>query len=396
MKIAVLGGFGAMAEGALHYLAQNPKVKSILAADIDLKKAPAILRGIPKSEKIKPVQVDVSNLKSAKLALKGVNSVLNASWYEFNLKAMDLSLALNAHYVDLGGLYHMTLKQLKKDREFKRQNRLAILGIGSAPGLSNLMAAHLAKDFDSLDTLGIYDASFDPALDKNKLIVPFSIKTLLDEHRQKAPILLNGKFVQVPAHSLAEEIDFKKPLGRMRVGTVIHSETATLPRFLKSKKVKNLFFKIGYPPALKTQLEILEAAGFSSDNPVQIEGQKISPKSFLAALAKQNAQNLSPANGKDFEILRVKASGTSQGQALEKILDCEMSGNGKISAGSLGVGIPAAIATLMMIKGQTLRSNGVFSPEEALNPVAVFKALVDLKIFNFVETVTKPILRNHS
>ncbi len=396
MKLAVLGGFGSMAEGALHYLAQKPEVKSILAADIDLTKAPAFLRGNPQSRKIKPVQIDITHFEAAKRALKGVDCLLNASWYEFNLTAMDLSLALNAHYVDLGGLYHMTLKELKKNQEFKRQKRSAILGMGSAPGLANLMAAYLAKDFKSIDTLGIYDASFDPLLDKNKLIVPFSIKTLLDEHRQKAPILLNGKFVQVPAHSLAEEIDFKKPLGRIRVGTVIHSETATLPNFLKSKKVKNLFFKIGYPPALKTQLEILEASGFSSDGPVRIDGKQISPKSFLAALVQQNAPNLSPANGKDFEILRVKATGKSQGHALEKTLDCEMTGNGKISAGSLGVGIPAALAALMMIERQTLRSNGVFSPEQALDPVRVFKALGDLKIFNFIETITKPILRNRS
>ena len=391
MKIAVLGGFGAMAEGALYYLAQNPKVKSILAADIDLTRSNSLLKSIPQSKKIKPIRVDISNFNSARLALEGSDSLLNCSWYEYNLNAMDLSLALNAHYVDLGGLYHMTLKQLTKNEEFKRAKRLAVLGMGSAPGLANLMSAHIAQDFDSIDTLGIYDASFDPALDKNKLIVPFSIKTLLDEHGQKAPILLNGKFADVPAHSLAEEIDFKKPLGRMRVGTVIHSETATLPHFFKSKKIKNLFFKIGYPPALKTQLEILEAAGFSSDQPIHLNGKTISPKSFLAAMAKQNARNLSPTNGRDFEILRVKASGLSKGKSLEKTLDCEMKGNGKISAGTLGVGIPAAIAALMMIEGKTLVSSGVASPEAALSPAFVIKELSRLKTFNFVETMTRPI-----
>jgi saccharopine dehydrogenase-like NADP-dependent oxidoreductase len=138
-------------------------------------------------------------------------------------------------------------------------------------------------------------------------------------------------------------------------------------------------------------LEILEAAGFSSDRPIYLNGQAISPKSFLAAMAKQNAQNLSPTNGRDFEILRVKASGVSKGKCLEKILDCEMSGNGKISAGTLGVGVPAAIAALMMIEGKTLISSGAATPEEALNPISVIKELERLQTFNFVETVTKPI-----
>ena len=45
MKIAVLGGFGLMAEAALHDLADNPAVDQILAADINTERAEFVLNG---------------------------------------------------------------------------------------------------------------------------------------------------------------------------------------------------------------------------------------------------------------------------------------------------------------------------------------------------------------
>lgn len=391
MKIAIAGAFGLMAEATLHHLAQDPDVDEILAADIDLSRAEAVLNKIPRRKKIRPIRIDVADTAASARALKGSSCLINCSWYEYNLKAMDLSLALKSHYLDLGGLYYTTLKQLARSKEFERAGKLAILGIGSAPGISNMMALRLAKDFDSIETLGIYDASTDPALNGKNFLPPFSIKTLLDENGQKAPVFINGKIARVPAHGLPEDIEFKSPIGRVQVGAVIHSETASLPLALKSKKIKNLFFKIAYPAALKPQLEILEAMGFSKDKPVSINGSAVSPKTFLAELARQSAAQNSPPSPGDFEILRVQASGISSGRPLQKILDCEMRGFEGLSAGTLGVGIPIAIAARMILKGQTTVSRGVFPPEKVLKEDVFFAALHRLKFLNFVETQTRPV-----
>jgi len=51
------------------------------------------------------------------------------------------ALAAKRHYVDLGGLFHWTRRQLKLDRQFKRADWTAVLGAGCAPGHQHVMRA---------------------------------------------------------------------------------------------------------------------------------------------------------------------------------------------------------------------------------------------------------------
>ena len=60
--------------------------------------------------------------------------LVNSAAYRINLAAMRACLDAGCHYMDLGGLYHVTAEQLKLSAEFEQRGRLALLGIGSAPG----------------------------------------------------------------------------------------------------------------------------------------------------------------------------------------------------------------------------------------------------------------------
>ena len=78
--------------------------------------------------------------------------VVNCTQYNWNLDVMSAALAARVNYMDLGGLYHMTKKQFALDRDFRRIGKLAIAGMGGAPGITNVMARHLpiagARGFD--------------------------------------------------------------------------------------------------------------------------------------------------------------------------------------------------------------------------------------------------------
>lgn len=390
MKIAVLGGFGLMAEAALHDLASNAKVTEVLAADLSLTRAKSVLARIPGRRKVKAVRLDLSDTAAAARALKGAKALLNCAWYELNLKAMDLALAVGAHYVDLGGLYHMTLKQLKRSGEFKRRGLAAALGCGSTPGITNLMVAKMAPSFETIDTVAIYDASHDPSLSEETFLPPFSIRTMLAEYVEPAPVLKGGRMVSVPAHSDPDELVFKDPIGRCKAGTVIHSETATLPRYLRRTGVKNLFFKIVYPESVKRQLAMLVGMGLHQDAPVQVNGGKVSPRRFVTALA-QKAAHESPANDPaDYEVLRVRITGARGGRPLEKTWDCELRPTRLLSAGALGVGFTGAIAAVMAAQGRTL-ARGAAAPESLYDPDPFFRELLARKTFRFNETIAHPL-----
>lgn len=390
MKVAVLGGFGLMAEAALHDLAAQPDVARIYAADIHLGRAQAVLSRIPNRKKIVPVEIDLTKTAEAARKLKGAQAVLNASWYEFNLKAMELALALKAHYVDLGGLYHMTLKQLKLDADFKRKSLGAVLGCGSTPGITNMMVARMSERFEKIETVGIYDASHDPTLSDETFLPPFSIHTMLDEYLMPAPVLLKGRMTDVPAHSQPDTLDFAAPIGRVVAGTVIHSETATLPGYLRDKGVKNLFFKIVYPPLVKRQLAMLVGMGLHRHDPVKVNGSEgVSPRHFVAALARLGAAQGGPKPA-DYEVLRVRIDGSRGGRPLSLTWDCTMRPNAKLSAGAIGVGFAGSLASLMLLRRQTLR-HGAAAPESLLEPDAFFKGLRERRQFTFSETVAQPL-----
>lgn len=385
VKVAVLGGFGLMAEAALFDLVRSTRVSEILAADRETSRAGQVLARVRGHRKIRVVPLDLTQTAAAAAALKGADVVINAAWYEFNLKAMDLALALGAHYVDLGGLYHMTRRQLQRRREFADAGLLAVLGCGSTPGITNMMVARLAKEFDRIDSVGIYDASYDPTQSSGGFLPPFSIRTMLDEYVMPAPVWAGGRLVQVKAHSRPETLDFPAPIGRCNAGTVIHSEVATLPSFLKAKGVKNLSFKIVYPDAVKAQLAMLVAMGLDQDRPMQVNGHAVSPRRFLTALAQKSALG-STSEPADFEVVRARISGRARGAALTRELDCEMRPCGPISAGAAGVGFTASIAA-QLIAGS--RKGGVLAPESALDENRFFQELAARKVFRLVERMER-------
>jgi saccharopine dehydrogenase-like NADP-dependent oxidoreductase len=380
-----------MAEAALHDLAANPKVKEILAVDLYLHRAQSVLSKIPLRRKIRPVRVDLRDRPRASRALKGSQAVLNCAWYEHNLKAMDLALALKAHYVDLGGLFHTTLKQLALDTRFRKAGLRAVLGCGSTPGITNMMVSRMAPSFEAIDTVGIYDASHDPSLSEDMFLPPFSIRTMLDEYEQPAPILLGGRMHAVSAHSDGEELEFPAPIGRCRAVTVIHSETATLPAHLKSTGVKNLFFKIVYPESVRRQLAMLTSMGLSKDDPVRVDGAQVSPREFITQLALQSAA--APASGTpaDFEVMRVKITGSRHGRPLIKTWDCTLRPTKALTAGAMGVGFSGAIAASMLVSGHTVVPAGAAAPESMLDSDLFFKELKFRKTFRFEETISHPL-----
>lgn len=361
MKIAVLGGFGLMAEAALHDLARDHRVSQVKAVDVNVSRARDVLSRIAGRRKIQVVKGD---FKSSAPKLRGVDVVLNCAWYEYNVEAMKLALALKAHYVDLGGLYHKTLQQLKLDADFKRIGRRAALGCGSTPGITNMMVAKMSERFERITTVGIYDACHDPSLNQDSFIPPFSIRTMIDEYVAPAPLWLDGRIKNVPAHGLPETLDFREPIGRVTAGAVIHSETATLPYYLKDKGVKNLFFKIVYPDSVKKQLHILA-------------GMKIDPRD----IPRLEAGWTRP---RDFEILRVNVDD-------RLIWDCEMRNNGVLSAGAIGVGFTGAIAAGMLARNHALRL-GAGAPESMLDSGVFFTELKNRKLFKFHETSKQEVL----
>lgn len=197
--------------------------------------------------------VDARDPASLSAALDGADVVVNAADYRLNLDAMRGALGAGAHYVDLGGLFHVTRQQLELDAEFRAAGLTAILGLGSAPGKTNLLAAaaahRLGRDPVSVE---IWAATRDPAAADHPFPAPYSVQTLRDELQMRPVVLHDGELEDVDPLSGAASRDFPEPVGRAEGIFTLHSELATLPVSLPT--LQEASFRLCLSPGLLEKL----------------------------------------------------------------------------------------------------------------------------------------------
>jgi saccharopine dehydrogenase-like NADP-dependent oxidoreductase len=197
--------------------------------------------------------VDAGDVGAVAEALAGARVCVSCVDYRLNLDVMRGCLAAGAHYVDLGGLFHMTRRQLELDTEFRRAGLTAIIGMGSAPGKTNLLAraaaARLAGEPASLE---IWAASRDPLAAEHPFPAPYSVRTLLDELRMRPVIVRDGEPVEVEPLSGDAAFDFPEPVGRAHGIYTLHSELATLPSAYPT--LREASFRLCLPPGLVEKL----------------------------------------------------------------------------------------------------------------------------------------------
>jgi saccharopine dehydrogenase-like NADP-dependent oxidoreductase len=204
-----------------------------------------------------PEHVDARDPASLSAALAGSDVVVNAADYRLNLDVMWGALEAGAHYVDLGGLFHMTRAQLGLYDEFLSPGLCAILGLGSAPGKTNLLAAAAARRLgEDPVSMEIWAATRDPAAADHPFPAPYSVQTLRDELRMRPVVLRDGGLEEVDPLSGAATREFPEPVGSAEGIFTLHSELATLAVSLST--LREASFRLCLSPGLLEKLLALE------------------------------------------------------------------------------------------------------------------------------------------
>jgi lysine 6-dehydrogenase len=371
MKIVVLGA-GLMGRAVVYELARRPEVREILVADFDRGRAEEVAGRFGEG-KAQADFADVRERGSLLPLLRGSAVVVNCTQYDWNLEVMRAALAVRVHYLDLGGLYHITRKQFALHADFRRIGRLAIPGMGGAPGVTNVMARALADRFERLESIRVYNAGADQQRYQSPLVYTFSIATILDELTMPPIHFVNGRYVEKPILSDPEPGRFPKPIGQIILRHSIHSELGTLAESFRKRGVREVFFKINYAPELVNLVRSLSSAGLTSREPVAVNGSKIRPRELLLALLGKNAPS-TPA--KDVEALRVVVSGRQNGAKVAWAMEmwATYSRRPQFSAVARDTGFPAAVAAVMLGRGQ-IQGTGVQAPENVVPPEPLFDEL---------------------
>jgi len=332
--------------------------------DVNLGRATELARIDPQRSG-QPYKVNGTDIDELSSILERYDAVVNAAWYENNLHVMRACLKAECHYDDLGGLFHITRKQLLLDEDAKSRGISAIVGGGESPGITNVMCALAAEEMIKVDSVKIYAGAKETGQNQD-LIFPFSISTVIDEYSKRPVEYLNGEYTEVAALSGDEVVTFPEPVGKNVCHYSIHSEPATLPATI-GKGVRNVEFRLGISEKMVKRLTpLLETGMLSAEPTVPVNGRSISPRDFVISFFNSKAQD-----SKELErwvALKVVVTGILENGKKSQV-SCDL----LAAPGSYGFRNATAYLTGVAgsIFGQYLAKDriakGVLAPEQAVN-----------------------------
>lgn len=370
MRFLVLGGAGAIGSVSVRDLLRNPHVEEVVVADIDERKGKEFVSKLGDG-RASFKRMDVTKEDELAETMKRFDATINSTWYEFNLYVTRAAIKARARLVDLGGLYYMTLKQLELNREAERARASILIGCGEDPGISNVMIKHAADALDEVERIQIRDGDRD--LEPAPFVFKFSIRTILDEWTKNAIVFRNGRLEEVPPASGEEEFEFPEPVGKLKVAFSLHSELATIPRYI-GKGVKHVDFKINYDFEL---VHMLRELGFLSAEPVKVGGAEVPARDFtLKILAKHMAGPFLEIE--DAACILSRVSGRKDGVSTVITLYAlsKSRRDWKVPASSYMTGVPASIAAQMLARGE-IGFVGVQPPEACVPTEPFLRELKD-------------------
>lgn len=353
----------------------SPGEKEIVIADYDFKKAKEVAGKFG----LKAVELDVRNHNQLIEVIRGADIVLNCVQYNWNIDIMRACLEVHAHYIDLGGLFHVTKQQLELDKEFKEAGLTAVLGMGSTPGTMNVMAGYAASQLDTIEEAKAICACGDFTRTNAVIGIPYSLLTVMEEHTMEPWILKDGKLQPVPAGSGKETIAFSQPIGNADAFYCIHSEPVQFASSFKDKGIKNASFKLSLPAEFEERVRFLADVGFSSEEPVMVKGQEVEPLRTMVSVVNRYLERYDGSQDgelNDCDVLRAEVTGTKDGIEKEIAVECVIRTSEKwgFMAGALDTGVPPSIVAQMIANGQ-ITERGAFGAEKGIPALAYFKEL---------------------
>jgi lysine 6-dehydrogenase len=327
MRVLVVGGAGAMGRWTVRDLTESEGVGEVVVADLDGARAreaagwAAARSGSNGTAQVSGVALDAADPDGLRRAFDGADVVCNCAVFALNLPVMEACADTGTHYVDLGGLFHTTRRQLALHERFVAAGVTAVIGMGGSPGVTNVLAALAARDLAVVEEVEVRLGVADFAPSSAPVPVPYAIQTILDEFAVPAMAFLDGRLVEVPAMSGQEELDFPEPVGRVRVGHTLHSEVATLPLFFADRGIRSVTFKVGFPADFMDKLTLLTALGLADTTPVELPSGRVVPRELLVHCITRTATTPGPeAAPDDAEAIWVRVRGRRAGPSGDPAL----------------------------------------------------------------------------
>ncbi len=383
MRILVVGA-GGVGSAMAPIAARRSFYDRIVLADHDAARARTVVDRLA-DPRFAAARVDASRAEDITALCREhqISHVLNAVDPRFVMPIFEGALAAGADYLDMA----MSLSQPHPDRpyeltgeklgdaQFARADawtaagRLALVGIGVEPGLSDVFARYAADHlFDEIDELGVRDGA-DLVVAGYDFAPSFSIWTTIEECLNPPVIWEEGRgWFTTPPFSEPEVFDFPEGIGPVECVNVEHEEVLLMPRWVKARRAT---FKYGLGDEFINVLKVLHQVGLDRTAKVRVGGVEVAPRDVVAACLPDPATIGDRMRGKTCAGLWVTGTGKDGAPRqvyLYHVVDNEWSMR---EYGSQAVVWQTAINPVVALE---LLANGVWGGAGVLGPEA-FDAL---------------------
>ncbi len=302
MRVLLIG-VGTVGEAIARLSAGREWLEQMVLADYDAARASEVAASIDRPDQFVAEQIDAGSRSAiAELCQRHrVDLVMNAVDPTFVMPIFDAALAAGVDYMDMAvslSKPHSDVpteqpgvklgdEQFARSAEWERAGRLALVGMGMDPGLTDVFAAHAAKHlFDEVEEVHVRDGG-DLRIEGYAFAPVFSIWTTIEECLNPPIVWQDGNWHTTEPFSAPEHFPFPEGVGPVECVNVEHEEVVLVPRSIPARRVT---FKYALGSDFIEKLRTIHALGMDRVDKVSVKGVAVAPRDVLAAITPDPAR----------------------------------------------------------------------------------------------------------
>jgi saccharopine dehydrogenase-like NADP-dependent oxidoreductase len=306
MRVLLVGA-GTVGEAIAKVAADRDWLDYMLVTDYDLERARYVVDSTEHGGKYEAHHIDASSAERVAHVAKdhGIDLVMNAVDPQFVMPIFDGAFDAGVNYMDMAmslskphpdapfskpGL-KLGDEQLERSHAWQDKGRLALVGMGMDPGLTDVFAAYAAQQlFDEVDEVHIRDGG-DLAIPGYAFAPVFSIWTTIEECLNPPIVWEDGQWHTTEPFSAPETFPFPEGVGEVECVNVEHEEVLLVPQFMpEGARPRRVTFKYALGSDFIDKLKTIHALGMDRTDKVNVKGVEVAPRDVLAAITPDPAK----------------------------------------------------------------------------------------------------------
>ena len=375
MRVLALGGYGTFGRFVARNLCASDLVTEIAIAGRNLDAAKKFANEL--GSKARAVKVDALSEAEIREAAQSSDLLVNTAGpdYLVSYPAARAAIQVGSDYCDLCADVNATERLLKLDHDAKAQDVTILLGMGAAPGQTNLMMKHASSQLDNVEDVRLlltynlvgmisHLSAEGPAKAASEMRrtgkVNASWETVMNWGGGRVLVYEKGKVVDVNPLNRLERIELPDE-GNAVFFPIGSPEAITIPHFLRNIDSASYMMRVSPPQISDLYLSLAD----------RIRRKEISTGEAAilfheGVAAKQNEETAPSSWTEPKTNVIAVATGRKDGKRVR--YSC------RLASGWVGASSALSVAALRILRGK-VKERGVLAPEACFDPIPFLEEL---------------------